>query len=193
MTASEAREIVPYELLDESDPVLTALGELIQAAVEGFGARASLSAYVPGTGLQPLTVSLKAKTKADAGKMKTLVAAFRRDHGVNLKPSVEDATLYFTVPADVIGVHGRVTTYSNNECHDYICRLAWARRADVQKQARIAKLKANPDAYPHGDPYTYKNYGCDCRPCKDAWAAFVADYRARKRAATPPTRVAASK
>jgi hypothetical protein len=183
--ATESQVPVPYELLDEDDPVLAALGELVRSAVDGYGARASVAAYEPGTGLQPLTFSFTVPADQNPAKVKALVTAFRRERGVNLKPSVEDRVVYFTVPADVIGTHGRVSTYSNNECRGTLCRLAWARRADIQKQRRRQKLKDNFDAFPHGDTSTYKNYGCTCDACKAEWARFVAEYRQSKK--SPPS------
>lgn len=33
----------------------------------------------------------------------------------------------------------------------------------------------------HGDASTYGNYGCRCRPCRDAWAARSREYNSAKR------------
>ena len=37
----------------------------------------------------------------------------------------------------------------------------------------------------HGSTNGYKNLGCRCAPCTTAWAAYLADYRRRKRTGGP--------
>lgn len=59
---------------------------------------------------------------------------------------------------------------------------------DDETAARDSERRARHDEYvqldakPHGVASTYSS-GCKCGPCKRAWAAYIANWRASKRAA----------
>lgn len=48
-----------------------------------------------------------------------------------------------------------------------VCGMDWC----VNPWHMLTEEPPIPGDHPHGDPSTYGNYGCRCRPCKDANAA----------------------
>lgn len=173
--ADETREIVPRETLTEDSTALVALGAIVRTAIDEWGAHADVSEFVRGVAVQPLTFSLTVP-EAAVSKVRDLLAGFRRDHGIDLNLTVEGRTVFFTVPADVLGKHGRDTTYRNNTCRGELCRVAQSRRVGLQKLARLKRLEeqnaaCDPKVHPHGTVTGYMNHGCRGEYCRAAWAS----------------------
>lgn len=65
------------------------------------------------------------------------------------------------------------------------CAAAWAaahpprRPNPVAVEQRKAAFRANPADPRHGSANGYSNLNCRCQPCRDAWAARIADYYVR--------------
>ena len=65
------------------------------------------------------------------------------------------------------------------------CAAAWSeahppRRPDPEAvERRKAAFRADPTDRRHGTTNGYKNLDCRCQPCRDAWAASMADYYVR--------------
>jgi hypothetical protein len=47
-----------------------------------------------------------------------------------------------------------------------------------ERAARRARLESDPSIRPHGDKYTYNNWGCRCDECASAWAQWMREWRA---------------
>lgn len=73
------------------------------------------------------------------------------------------------------GKHG-VGRYKHGRCHDgpsgTACAVCRAGNAEHYREAvarRAARLRANPGLRPHGQVNTYRNWGCHCGECREAW------------------------
>ena len=66
------------------------------------------------------------------------------------------------------------------------CRCAKCTEANrVRAAAEKAKREPlSPDDYRHGTASAYSNYRCRCDACRRAWATYMREYYARRRAAS---------
>lgn len=181
-SAEETRSVVPREILTEDSTALSALGVLVRSAIDELGAYAAVCDFQRGVEHQPITFTLTVSDKSLAPQVTAMLSRYRREHGIDLRPSAEGCVVYFTVPADVVGKHGRHTTYGNNGCRGELCKVAKKQRVQHQKEQRRLRLErenaeCDPKRWPHGTVNGYMNHGCRGEHCQAAWAS---DAQARR-------------
>jgi hypothetical protein len=76
--------------------------------------------------------------------------------------------------------HGTTTGYvTPYRCRCDRCRAAWAAWT-AQRNSQRRQLLAEGVDVEHGSRSTYGNWGCRCRPCKDAANVYRRDWYARR-------------
>lgn len=76
--------------------------------------------------------------------------------------------------------HGTDSTYCRHGCRCADCRRAHADYQWFSNRRRARALATS--GVPHGRASTYGNHRCRCDECTEAWRAYIADYRARRKA-----------
>lgn len=86
--------------------------------------------------------------------------------------------------------HGTEYRYNKHKCRCQACRAAHANRQATNVAQRRAILEVDPSIRPHGNPSTYKNWGCRCDPCIDAGLKQRGESERRRRRGETPQVIA---
>ena len=76
------------------------------------------------------------------------------------------------VVSDAEVQHGSVSTYINWGCRCDECKAAHSANLARQREARFARMKADPTIRPHGTMATYSGWGCRCEACVAAATTY---------------------